>query len=168
MTIEKPRFLTQSNSADQGDPAMIAALALQVVVNGKIQLSRAHVSRVHDQGTARSNTVHQMFELAAQRSHYENAPGGKVQLDARMLRTLVELSRYYSFTVSEIAGGSHSKSSIHYRGVAFDVNVINGVRVSAQHPDCARFMSDCRQLGATEIIGPPQPGHGTHVHVGWR
>ena len=168
MSIEKSRILMQASPAGQGNPAIIAALALQVLLNAKIQLSRAHVSRVHDQATARSNTVHQMFELAAKRSHYENAPGGSVHLDVRMLRALQELSRYYSFSVAEIAGGSHSRSSIHYRGAAFDVNVINGVRVSAQHQDCARFMADARQLGANEVIGPPQRGHDTHVHVGWR
>lgn len=168
MSIEPSRYLTPPSTAGQGDPATIAGLALQVGINGRIQLSRVHVSRVRDQGTARSNVAHQMFGLAAQRSHYENAPGGTVQLDVRLLRVLTELSRTYTFTVSELVGGSHSRTSIHYVGAAFDVNVINGQAVSASHPDVARFMSDARLLGATQIIGPPRPGHHTHVHVGWR
>jgi hypothetical protein len=108
-----------------------------------------------------------MFERLAQRSQYQKAPGGMVSIDVRLLRALVELSRYYSFSISELAGGSHSKRSEHYEGRAFDVNIINGVRVSSSHPDHREFMSDCRQLGADHVLGPPQKDHDTHIHVGW-
>jgi hypothetical protein len=85
-----------------------------------------------------------------------------------MLRALIELSRHYRFAVSELAGGSHSGNSLHYRGVAFDVNAINGSRVGLQHPDVKALMQDCRDLGADQVIGPMSAGHATHVHAAWR
>jgi hypothetical protein len=108
-----------------------------------------------------------MFEFLARRSAYQNAPGGMTSLDVRVLRALLELAKFYSFAVSELAGGSHSIGSTHYVGVAFDVNVINGNRVGAGHRDCGSFMADCRQLGAQKVIGPPTKGHETHVHAEW-
>src|SRR5262249_1593103 len=131
------------------------------------QLARHHVSRVPDRANPRSNTVHQLFEIAANRSAYERAPGGTVQLDVRVLRALIELARHYTFAVSELAGGSHSRGSLHYQGTAFDVNVINGRPVGLNHPDYRGFMADCQALGAARVIGPPSPGHHSHVHAEW-
>jgi hypothetical protein len=108
-----------------------------------------------------------MFGWLAQRSEYQNAPGGMVSLDVRLLRALLELSRIYTFSISELAGGSHSKDSPHYLGRAFDVNVINGTRVSIKHPNYKDFMQDCRQLGATTVLGPPTKHHETHIHAAW-
>ena len=69
--------------------------------------------------------------------------------------------------LGEIAGGSHSKNSRHYAGVALDVNVINGKRVSRLHADYQRFMKMARDLGATEVLGPGDKGHDGHVHIAW-
>jgi hypothetical protein len=50
------------------------------------------------------------------------------------LASAFPLQKAYSFGVSEIAGGCHSANSLHYRGLAVDVNVINGKHVSSTNP----------------------------------
>jgi hypothetical protein len=84
-----------------------------------------------------------------------------------MLSGLLRLAQTYSFSVSEIAGGEHSPNSRHYAGVAADVNIINGRGVGADHPDVPAFRRMCADLGATEIRGPGDPHHATHVHAAW-
>ena len=89
-------------------------------------------------------------------------------LDERMLEGMLALSRKYTFTVTEIAGGSHSSNSLHYAGVAFDVGTINGQPVHRGHPYVADFMAGCRRKGAIEVLGPTNdPDHRTHVHCAW-
>ena len=77
------------------------------------------------------------------------------------------LSQHYSFAISELAGGSHNSSSRHYAGIAADFNMVNGRRINASHPDLAAFKARLRDLGATEVLGPGTPHHGTHVHAAW-
>lgn len=85
-----------------------------------------------------------------------------------MLRGMHDLrARGYTFHVSSIAGGIHSPRSRHYSGLAFDANVINGVRVSSRNPHFRDFMQACRDLGATEVLGPGHRGHSGHVHCAW-
>jgi hypothetical protein len=84
-----------------------------------------------------------------------------------MLRGLLALAQEYSFSISEIAGGSHSSNSRHYAGVAADFNKVNGRPINAGHPDLIAFKARCRALGATEVLGPGAPGHATHVHAAW-
>ena len=144
-----------------------AKLAAQVLTNPHIRLMGGHVSRVRDEASAATEIAGAATGRAAQRSHYENAPGGAVDLDPRMLSGMLGLARDYSFTVSEIAGGSHSKHSRHYAGIAFDVSAINGVPVSARNPHFRAFMAQAKKLGATEVLGPGAAGHSSHVHVGW-
>jgi hypothetical protein len=167
MALERKPILLKASPEGQGEPGVIAALALQILVSHRIELSRAHVSGIADAATARRNTVHQMFESLAHRSSYDNAPGGTVALDVRMLRAILQLGTRYTFSISEVAGGSHSAGSSHYRGTAFDVNVIDKVRVTGKHPTYRSFMEDCRQLGAAQVLGPPAHGHETHVHAAW-
>ncbi|MGO4843027.1 hypothetical protein AB4144_63225, partial [Rhizobiaceae sp. 2RAB30] len=91
----------------------------------------AHVSGVDDQATARQNVEDAAAGRAARRSAYGTAPGGSVPLDIRLLTGLLELANDSTFTVSELVGGSHNSNSRHYAGVAADISVINGRRVSA-------------------------------------
>ena len=104
---------------------------------------------------------------AARRSSYDNAPSGTVYLDERLLTGLLELANHYSFLVTSIAGGSHSKTSLHYAGIACDVGTINGIGVSASNRHYKAFMQKCRDLGATEVLGPGSAGHDTHIHFAW-
>lgn len=142
-------------------------LAARILGHGGITLATAHVSGVNDQATARRNVEDVAAGGAAHRSAYGTAPGGTVPLDVRLLTGLLALASDTTFTVSELVGGSHNSNSRHYAGVAADISVINGRRVGATHPDAAGFQQRCRNLGATEVLGPGRPGHATHIHAAW-
>lgn len=105
---------------------------------------------------------------AANRSNYGTAPGGTTALKHSLLEGMQKLKERYNHTyrVTSIAGGSHSSTSRHYVGVAFDVDRVNGNVVSYSYPHTA-FQNDCRALGATEVLGPGDAGHDTHIHCAW-
>ncbi len=90
-----------------------------------------------------------------------------MSLDTRMLDGMLRLANTYDIEVTSIAGGSHSSTSRHYAGVAFDVDEINGVHVTSSNPYYRALMQKCRDLGATEVLGPGDSGHDTHVHCAW-
>jgi zinc D-Ala-D-Ala carboxypeptidase len=118
-----------------------------------------------DHVTARQNIVDTARGLKAQRSSYGHAPGGSVYLDVRMLKGMLALASHYNFRVTQIAGGSHSPNSRHYAGIPFDVDVIDNRPVTSSNPYIHAFMAEARRLGATEVFGPGDPGHATHIHV---
>ncbi|HEY0602728.1 MAG TPA: hypothetical protein VGD58_07445 [Herpetosiphonaceae bacterium] len=105
---------------------------------------------------------------AANRSNYGTAPGGTVTLKHDLLYGMQKLKERYDHTyrVTAIAGGSHSSTSRHYAGVAFDVDRVNGQVVSFTYPH-GPFQQHCRDLGATEVLGPGDAGHDTHIHCAW-
>ena len=138
-----------------------------VLSNPNITLATTHVSGNVDNANARQNIDDTSKGTDASRSSYGTAPGGTVKLDLQMLVALLKLADTYKFSVSELAGGEHAKGSRHYNGVTVDVNIINGKRVGSTHPDIANFMQECRSLGATQVLGPGNPGHDTHVHCAW-
>ncbi|MEA2671638.1 MAG: zinc D-Ala-D-Ala carboxypeptidase [Chloroflexota bacterium] len=137
-------------------------LANQVLHSPRITLATVHVSGVVDRANAHQNIVDTANGQAATRSHYQNAPGGTVGLSPAMLQGMLHRSARFPFRVSEIAGGSHAVNSRHYRGVAFDADIINGHRVTSQGSDETAFMAGCRADGATEVLF-----EGTHVHCAW-
>jgi len=138
-----------------------------VLINPNITLATSHVSGHVDNANAKQNIVDTSRGTDASRSSYGTAPGGKVKLDLQMLVALLKLAETYKMSVSELAGGEHSAGSRHYDGVTIDVNVINGRGVSASHPDVTNFKKMCRDLGATQVLGPGDAGHATHVHCAW-
>jgi hypothetical protein len=142
-------------------------LANGVLTSPNITLATTHVSGNVDNANARQNIVDTSSRTDASRSSYGTAPGGTVKLDIQMLASLLKLADTYTFSVSELAGGEHSAGSRHYNGVTVDVNVINGRHVNSTHPDVANFKRDCRSLGATQVLGPGDTGHSTHVHCAW-
>jgi peptidoglycan hydrolase-like protein with peptidoglycan-binding domain len=144
-----------------------AALARAILNNSSISLATTHSSGVSDNANARQNIVDTANGGAARRSSYGTAPGGTVFLSVAMLQGMTTLSQSWRYGVSEICGGSHSSNSRHYVGVAVDVNTINGSHVSASHPNQQAFRNKCRDLGATEVLGPGNAGHSTHIHAGW-
>lgn len=83
----------------------------------------------------------------------------------RTMNEILALAERYQMNISEIAGGSHSANSRHYAGVAVDVNVLNDKQVNSLHPDLVAFQQTCRDLGCTEVLGPGDPGHKTHLHA---
>jgi len=144
-----------------------ASLATTILNSPRIKLATVHSSGVADQANARQNIADTAGGGRARRSSYGTAPGGTVMLDTRLLSGMVALAQQYSFAVAEICGGSHNSNSRHYAGVGTDINEINGRHVSASHPDVAAFKARCRELGATEVLGPGAPHHDTHVHAAW-
>jgi hypothetical protein len=142
-------------------------LAQQVLASSRINLLTVNPSGVRDGADPRSNIRDTAAGTSAKRSCYGNAPCGRVFLSVKMLRGMLTVANTYSFRVTAIAGASHSPASRHYRGVAFDVDVINARAVNISNPFFKAFMQRCRNLGATELIGPPSLGHKTHVHCAW-
>ena len=153
--------------AVRSDNLSTPALAAQILRNAQITLATVHSSGVNDQATAQQNIADTAAGQRAQRSDYDGAPGGTVALNQRLLHGLLSLAEQFSFSISEIAGGSHSSNSRHYAGVAADINVINGQSATARNRHVATFKARCRSLGATEVLGPGDPGHSTHVHAAW-
>jgi chitosanase len=144
-----------------------AALAATILNNPRITLAPVHPSGVVDQANPRQNMVDMAAGGPAHRSSYGTAPGGTVMLDRRLLNGMIALAQQYTFSVAEICGGSHNSNSRHYAGIAADFNIVNDRRISAAHPDLAAFKARCRELGATEVLGPGAPNHDTHVHAAW-
>jgi hypothetical protein len=144
-----------------------ASLAKRIQQSPKIMLARAHASGVQDDATAFDNINDMADGRMAHRSSYGNAPGGVVNLDSHMLRGVLDLAETFQFSVSEFCGGSHNTNSRHYAGCTADINTINGQHVNAGNPFVARFLQRCRELGATEVLGPGDAGHSTHIHAGW-
>jgi zinc D-Ala-D-Ala carboxypeptidase len=146
-----------------------AQLALRILNSGRIELWPYSPTETtsSDGADALSNIRDTAAGKAARNSSYKNAPGGSVYLDQRLLAGMLQLANTYTFRVTSIAGGSHSKTSRHYVGVACDVDMINGVEVSSSNPYYREFMQKCRDLGATEVLGPGDKDHSTHVHFTW-
>ena len=166
-----PALAAQADDASaQADAASMttrARLAAEILRSHRISLATFHVSGVVDHANARQNIVDTAHGKAARRSCYGGAPCGSVFLNVAMLRGMLALRNSYTFRVSEIAGGAHSPGSRHYAGKAFDVDILDGQGVSASNPHVRGFMQRCRSLGATEVLGPGDPGHATHIHCGW-
>jgi hypothetical protein len=139
-------------------------LANQILSRPSITLATVHASGVRDHATAKDNLVDTGAGRPAQRSCYQTAPCGTHGLDARMLQGMLDLTDRdkFTFSVSEVAGGSHHTGSRHYLGVAFDVNVINGAHVAPGQATVNRLMNGCRQSGATQVLFEVN-----HVHCGW-
>ncbi|QRM35819.1 chitosanase (plasmid) [Microvirga sp. VF16] len=142
-------------------------LARRILNHPSISLATAHPSGAVDQATARDNISDTASGRPARRSTHGNAPGGTTNLDVRLLSGLLALADQFSFSIAELAGGSHNPNSRHYAGLGMDVNIINGRRVRADHPDVSAFKAKCREMGATEVLGPGNTGHATHVHAAW-
>ncbi len=164
---EAPAAPPDDSDAPEDRASERAQIAKEILVGRKVALLNFHISGVKDQATALHNMTDTAAGRPAKRSSYGNAPGGSVWLSVAMLRALKTLAQRNKFRLTEIAGGSHSVNSRHYRGVAFDCDVLNGRPINRSHPGFRAFMNRCRQLGATEVLGPGDGGHDTHLHIAW-
>lgn len=143
-------------------------LARAILQNPRIQVLKYHVSGVRDEATAYLNLIQTANAQPVKRSYYGRAPGGTTRLNVQMLRAIHQLTREgFSFRITELAGGSHAAESRHYDGLAFDIDYLNGQKVSLGHPLYRRFLKRCQQLGATQVLGPGTPGHRSHLHIAW-
>lgn len=149
-----------------------AALASDILTSTRIDLLTVHPDPPDpmynfDGATAYDNIHDTAVGLMAKNSCYENAPCGQAYLDIGMLAGMRALAGSYTYLVTSIAGGSHSVNSRHYVGVAFDVGTINGLGVNTGNPYVNGYMAACLNLGATEVLGPGDAGHDTHIHCAW-
>ncbi len=152
--------------AMQSGSGQSQALAKQIQGNSSIKLATSHPSSSDPLSTAKMNIDDTAAGKLAKTSKDGDAKGADVQLSDDMLKGLIAVaSKFKSVSVSEIAGGDHSGTSRHYRGYAFDINQANGQGISASNGKSVEDV--CRQAGATEVLGPGQPGHDTHVHCAW-
>lgn len=163
-------LLLTDTGGSAGVPAGSAvALAKQLLETPGITFARTHSETRHNASSAYSNIVDMAAGRGALTSPGSHVGSKRVQLDPRMLRGLLTLHDKYGYrmNISEFVGGVHSKTSRHYRGLSFDVNVINGKHVGKGAPHKA-VMNLCSQLGATELRGPGDPNHDTHIHCAWK
>lgn len=148
-------------------PRSTADRARQILAHPNVTLATTHSSGRVDAANARQNLLDTAAGGAAQRSAYGNAPGGTVALHAHLLDGILTLAGRHAFRISELAGGSHSPTSRHYVGVALDVDLLDGLPVRATNLAVSGFLAELRALGATEVLGPGNPGHDTHIHGAW-
>lgn len=135
-----------------------------------IDLLTFHVGGQSDPAsTAYQNIVDTANGLPAKTSTFSAVGRTNVNLDLDLLRGILALHLLdgFNFRITAIAGGDHSANSRHYIGKAFDVDTINGARINSSHPYFRAFMDACRAYGATEVLGPGDAGHSTHVHCAW-
>lgn len=147
-------------------------LATQVLLNGNIALATVHSSGVVDSASARQNVVDIAGGGLAARSNYQGAPGGTTAISSRVFQAMLTLAASFALGVSELAGGSHARDSLHYSGRAFDVNVVNGVHVDVNDPSSQHralfdsFRVACKGTGAALVLGPGDNAqHATHFHL---
>jgi hypothetical protein len=146
-----------------------ASLAKEVLDHPKITLMRKQISGRVDSASSYHNIASVANGYRASRSNYGRAPGGYTKLRRKMLTTMLYLAdrKGYSYRVTSIAGGSHSRKSRHYAGIAFDVDMINGRKVGYGNPYYKAFVRAAKRKGATECLGPGDRNHSRHVHLAW-
>lgn len=138
---------------------------------GNIELYPRQVSGRDDGADALSNIRDAAAGMPVQTSNYGNAaPHGATTLNEPMLQAMVELTEDYgySFRVTSVAGGSHSPSSAHYFGQAFDIDRIDGVKINGVTHGVRSLSMACTMLGASNVLGPHNDGsHSSHIHCRW-
>lgn len=150
------------------DYAQRTALSLQasgIQTSEQISLADFHISGKRDEASAADNTQDVVEGSDVHRSAYGNAPGGETMLSGKVMEVVAQLGEEYLFRISELAGGSHSRSSRQYTGQALDVDLLNGAAVSERNPAVESFVKRCRDLGANLVLGPGDPDHATQVRA---
>lgn len=150
------------------------ATAKKILSNKGITLLDFHVSgKKEARSTAKANIRHTAAGQRAYTSTFGHARGTRVALNGSMLKAMLKLntSKKFTFRVTSIAGSRHSAGSKHYRGRAFDVDLINGSRVTTSGSGLTKakkLMSACRAYGAKVVLGPgSDSAHSNHVHCQW-
>ncbi|MGM0556292.1 MAG: hypothetical protein ACQEVA_07920 [Myxococcota bacterium] len=137
---------------------------------GNVTLYWTQVSGVSDDASALENIQDAASGYSASTSCYGTAPCASVNLSLDMLYGMVTLIQDYGYDyfVTSIAGGSHSATSYHYAGTAFDIDRVNGHHINGDSAIAREFMQACRDLGASEVLGPNNHfAHQTHIHCAW-
>jgi zinc D-Ala-D-Ala carboxypeptidase len=117
-----------------------------------------------------SNIRDAAADRSVKTSCYGSAPCSEVKLAPALVSGMVALHERhgYRYFVTAIAGSSHAAGSYHYDGRAFDVDEVDGVRISGDSSVARGFMSACSELGAVEVLGPSnRDDHQDHIHCAW-
>lgn len=158
-----------------------AELAKKILANPNVRFT---VLKDEPKATPRQNIQDTADGKSAWTSVRGDVGSRQVALSEQMLGAILAAAAKTSITITEIAGGDHSKNSAHYAGRAMDIAATPG--------DLGRntaIMNACRAAGAkpSQIFGPCnnvyQPGgkftqcaatkyltnkdHQTHIHCGW-
>lgn len=156
-------------------------LADKILKGGRITFANSHVSGIIDKAMAQDNINDTSLGKNAKRSNYRRAPGGEIEIVSELLYIMYQLSKDYTFNVSEISGADHSNNSRHYFGKAFDVSEINGLdigqgigRSAVANPNVSDqlikdFRSKALSYGAllvwNKFTDPVKKEHHNHFHV---
>jgi|WetSurMetagenome_2_1015567.scaffolds.fasta_scaffold56913_2 hypothetical protein len=160
-------------SSPPGTPS--SQSATRILANSNVDPATGHKDPrgAGDNANAKQNLIDASNGNPVSRSCYGNAPCGTTTLKLNLLTGIEALAASgYSFSISEIAGGSHSATSLHYNGVAIDVNSVNGVHVglgSMTEAEIIAFRNAAYSAGATNVLDPlnaPQY-HSNHFHIEW-
>lgn len=157
-----------------------ASLAQQLLDSSRVSLADVHVeqrsfavnSPNYYRSTAFKNMQDQANGVTPYTSCYGNAPCGRADLSLSLLKCMVDASSSLTMSISSLVGSSHSSSSKHYNGWAFDANFVNGVHVGLSgsgRSNALQLSAICRNWGATLVLDPsnePQYHH-NHVHCQW-
>lgn len=165
----KPKIKNSVSSQNSGNLSG-ADLANRIIQGGRVSFNSVHPAPPNprfrdDLANADDNIRDAAAGLKVHTSVYGNAKGVLVVLNPRLLRLLDGLSQNYTLEISELAGAKHSSNSRHYAGIAMDITKINGKPVSSKNPYYRQLMEKARQMGATEVLGPGSPNHGSHIHI---
>ena len=159
-------LITQPRSKD--NIKTTKSSSAQELLNSKnVTFAQGHASGIIDSASAKQNIVDAASGRMVSTSHYGTAPKEdiKVELNPKLIAGLLALSKHYKMSISEIAGGSHTKpTSNHYRGISADINIINGEHVTPHHPDLKAFMADAAKLGFN-VGNESNLKHGPHIHL---
>jgi hypothetical protein len=160
-------FLCRDGTANDGSRVGLANALLDHHHAGRIHLWEENFGR-NDGASPYENVADAAAGLESLTSCDGNSPCSSVYLDVRLLDAMDAMVVDYGFSyfVTSIVGANHSPNSYHYAGRAFDVDEVNGRRVSSNGPEVAAFMNTCWALGAIEVFGPVNDpfGHGSHIH----
>jgi len=148
-------------------------LAEKILKSGRVTFANSHQSGIKDNAMAIDNITDTSVGKNAKKSNYENAKGGEVAILSEMLYVLYELSKDYKLNISEIAGASHSINSYHYKGVAFDINEIDGVHMGTRGKPAftlefhEKIRNIAKKNGATKVLDPYNrpTDHYNHIHI---
>ena len=150
------------------NPENAADIARDILADKGITLAEVHVSGGSYDSTPHANIRDVANGRLAQRS-CGYAPCGGTTISLRVLRTIRDIGRRGTVTISEIVGGNHASGSTHYSGNGVDINWVNGRHVG--YGSGFSLATDaCRREGANEVYHPyndPYGGHHNHVHCGW-
>lgn len=159
------KFVETLNNSVVEPPVSRPTLAKKILANKNITLWKRHSSGKKDNAYAYNNILDTANGKPASRSKYQGAPGGTVQLDPTLLKLILDLSaKYGKVTISEIAGGSHSKGSSHYKGIAIDVTYCGGKVSTAKGVEIYKYLTGLGYKLSTVKSGTVYE-NSSHYHI---